>query len=77
MQLLSHTLSAQTWREISNLRQFRLGKRLNAIITIDETDEGYRFTVAANGQIALTGMALSLQQAWEFCTVWADGVYAE
>jgi hypothetical protein len=46
---------------------------LNAIITIDETDEGYRFTVAANGQIALTGMAITLQQAWEFCSVWAEG----
>lgn len=50
---------------------------MNAIITIDETDEGYRFTVAANGQIALSGVALSLQQAWEFCSVWADGEYTE
>ncbi len=50
---------------------------MNAIITIDETDEGDRFTVAANGQIALTGMALSLTQAWEFCSVWAEGADIE
>jgi len=46
---------------------------LNAIITIDETDEGYRFTVAANGLIALSGVAVSLSQAWEFCTIWSEG----
>ena len=77
MQLLPNTTRAQTWREISNLRQLRLGKRLNAIITIDETEEGYRFTVAANGQIALSGMAVTLQQAWEFCSVWAEGADSE
>jgi hypothetical protein len=46
---------------------------LNAIITIKEDEEGFRFTVAANGKIALSGVAVSLAQAWEFCTVWAEG----
>lgn len=54
-----------------------MGKRLNAIITIAETDYGYRFTIAANGEIALSGLAGTLAQAWEFCTVWAEGIYTE
>jgi hypothetical protein len=50
-----------------------VGKRLNAIISIEETEEGYRFTIAQDGRIALSGQATSFQQAWEFCSVWADG----
>jgi hypothetical protein len=46
---------------------------MRAIITFEETEEGYRFTIASNGQIALSGTAATFQQAWEFCSVWADG----
>jgi hypothetical protein len=46
---------------------------LKAIITLDEVEEGYRFTIAHDGQIALNGIASSFAQAWEFCSVWADG----
>ena len=46
---------------------------MKAIISIEETDEGYGFTVAQDGRIALNGVAASFGQAWEFCSVWADG----
>lgn len=46
---------------------------MKAIITLDEVDEGYRFTVASEGKIALSGVAVSFGQAWEFCSVWAEG----
>jgi len=50
---------------------------LRAIITIEATDDGYQFTVAHDGKIALSGTALTFAQAWEFCSVWADGAEVE
>ena len=46
---------------------------MNAIISIEATDDGYRFTVAAEGKIVIQGLANSFSQAWEFCSVWAEG----
>lgn len=46
---------------------------MKAIITLDQVDEGYRFTVASEGLIVIQGVANSFGQAWEFCSVWAEG----
>ena len=46
---------------------------MRAIITIEETDLGYSFMIAKDGDIALSGVAADFGQAWEFCSVWADG----
>lgn len=46
---------------------------MRAIITIEETDLGYGFIVAKDGDIALSGVAGTFAQAWEFCSVWAEG----
>lgn len=50
---------------------------MRAIITIEATDDGYQFTVAHDGKIALSGTAMTFAQAWEFCSVWAEGAEVE